>query len=59
MTLHIRNGSISAVVCGYAVDSANTLIWLEMAPQHPKLVGAIWADLVTSHRPWLQIGDTE
>ena len=53
MTIRIRNDSTSAVVRGYAVDSHNTIIWLELAPQHPKTIGAIWADLVVQQRPWL------
>jgi len=57
MTIRIRNDSTSAVVRGYALDSRNTVIWLELAPQHPKAIGAIWADLVQAQRPWLQIGD--
>lgn len=44
MTLRIRNDPTSAAVRGYAVDSQNTVIWLELAPQHPKTVGAIWAE---------------
>lgn len=57
MTIRIRNDSTSAVVRGYAVDSHNTLVWLELAPQHPKTIGAIWADQVVQQRPWLQLGD--
>ncbi len=57
MTIRIRNDSTSAVVRGYAVDSHNTLVWLELAPQHPKTIGAICADLVVQQRPWLQLGD--
>ena len=57
MTIRIRNDSTSAVVRGYAVDSHKTIVWLELAPQHPKTIGAIWADLVVQQRPWLQIGD--
>jgi hypothetical protein len=57
MTITIRNDSVAAVVRGYAVDSRNTIVWLELAPQHPKTIGAIWADLVVQQRPWLQIGD--
>lgn len=57
MTIRIRNDSTSAVVRGYAVDSHNTLVWLELAPQHPKTIGAIWADLVVQLRPWLQLSD--
>lgn len=57
MTIRIRNDSTSAVVGGYAVDSHNTLVWLELAPQHPKTIGAIWADLVVQQRPCLQLGN--
>jgi hypothetical protein len=35
------------------------LIWLEMAPQHPKTIGAIWADLVQAQHPWLNLGDSD
>jgi hypothetical protein len=57
MTITIRNDSVAAVVRGYIVDSRNTIVWLELAPQHPKTIGAIWADLVVQQRPWLQLGD--
>jgi len=57
MIFRIRNNSTSAVVRGYALDSQNTVIWLELAPQHSKTIGAIGADLVQSQRPWLQRGD--
>jgi hypothetical protein len=57
MTIRIRSDSTSAVVRGYAVDSHNTLVWLELAPQHPKTIGAIWVDQVVQQRPWLQLGD--
>jgi hypothetical protein len=59
MTIRIQNDSTSAVVRGFAVDSHHTVIWLEIAPQHPKTIGAIWADLVQAHRPWLQLGDSD
>ena len=59
MTIRIRNDSTSAVVRGYAVDSHKTIVWLELAPQHPKTIGAIWADLVVQQRPWLQLGDLD
>src|SRR5512146_2982386 len=57
MAIRIRNDSTSAVVRGYALDSRGTIIWLELAPQHPKAIGAIWADLVQAQRPWLRLGD--
>jgi hypothetical protein len=57
MTITIRNDSVAAVVRGYIVDSRNTIVWLELAPQHPKTIGAIWADLVVQQHPWLQLGD--
>jgi hypothetical protein len=59
MTIRIRNDSTSAIVRGYALDSRNTIIWLELAPQHPKTIGAIWADLVQSQHPWLQLSDQD
>ncbi len=59
MTIRIRNDSVSAVVRGYALDSHHTIVWLELAPQHPKTIGAIWADMVNAQKRWLQIGDME
>ncbi len=59
MTISIRNDSVSAVVRGYALDSNHTIVWLELAPQHPKTIGAIWADMVNAQKRWLQIGDME
>jgi hypothetical protein len=54
----IRNASTSVIVCGYGVASMTitdkegeehekrVVIWLELAPGHPKVLGAIWASLV-------------
>ncbi len=43
MTIRITNESISAVVRSYALaplEGGNVVVWLELAPQHPKVVGA-------------------
>lgn len=45
-TIRIQNDSASVLVRGYAYTGDGLLVWLEMAPQHPKLIGAIWASLV-------------
>lgn len=59
MTIRIANDSASVVARGYAVDHQGQVIWLELAPQHPKSLGAIWADLVQSQRPFLRLRDDE
>ncbi len=49
MSIRIYNNSVSAVVRSYAIaptDKANVVVWLDLAPQHPKVIGAIWASLV-------------
>jgi hypothetical protein len=59
MTIQISNESASAFVRGYAHTEDGLLVWLEMAPHHPKVVGAIWASLVNGHRTYLQLRDQE
>ena len=59
MTITISNDSASAFVRGYAHTEDGLLVWLEIAPQHPKLTGAIWASLVNGHRTYLQLRDEE
>ena len=49
MSIRITNNSVSAVVRSFALaplDQGDTIVWLELAPQHPKVIGAIWASLV-------------
>lgn len=58
LATRIRNASTSVIVCGYGVASMPIIdkegeeheklvvIWLELAPGHPKMLGAIWASLV-------------
>jgi hypothetical protein len=59
------NASASVTVRNYAhtidgnVSAANVFVWLELAPQHPKLTGAIWADLICGTRRYLQLQDDE
>ncbi len=62
MSIRITNNSVSAVVRSFAIaplDEGNTLVWLELAPQHPKVIGAIWASLVNSTREFLRLRDDE
>jgi hypothetical protein len=57
-TIRIHNNSVSAVARSYAVaptDGGNLIIWLELAPQHPKVIGAIWASLVNGNAEQLGI----
>lgn len=58
-TIRIQNDSASVLVRGYAYTLDGRLVWLEMAPQHPKLIGAIWASLVNGHKTYLQLKDNE
>jgi hypothetical protein len=55
MTIRIRNDSTSAVVRGYAVDSHHTVIWLEMAPQHPKTIVLLRSGLAPASLRYHQI----
>lgn len=59
MSIRISNASASALVRGYAHTEDGLLVWLELAPQHPKIIGAIWADLVKNHRSYLQLKDED
>jgi hypothetical protein len=48
-SIRIANNSVSAVVYGYAIaeiENEATVVYLDLAPQHPKVIGAIWASLV-------------
>jgi hypothetical protein len=62
MSIRITNNSASAVVRSYAIaplDDGDTIVWLELAPQHPKVIGAIWASLVNGSREILRLRDDE
>lgn len=59
MTIRISNASAEALVRSYAHTKEGLLVWLELAPLHPKIIGAIWADLVKNHRSYLQLEDEE
>lgn len=59
-TLRISNNSVSAVLSGYGlaeIDGQLTVIFLDLAPQHPKVAGAIWASLVSGSKEWLRLTD--
>jgi hypothetical protein len=59
MTTTISNDSASVFARGYAHTENGLIVWLEIAPQHPKLTGAIWASLVSGHHPYLQLTDND
>jgi hypothetical protein len=65
MSIRISNGQTSALVRSYALaeldEQGLTVVWLEIAPQHPKVLGAIWASLVTNSagRTGLRLTDDE
>jgi hypothetical protein len=41
------------------IERENVLVWVELAPGHPKAVGAIWATLVNGTGAFLEIYDRE
>ena len=57
MSIRISNSSVSTVVRGYAHTQAGLLVWLEMAPQHPKVVGAIRAEMTSNTQRYMQLRD--
>jgi len=59
MAIRISNSSAAAWVRGYVRTEDGMIVWLEMAPQHPKVIGAIWAEMVANQRRYLQLGDHE
>jgi len=63
MAIRIANQSVSAVAHSYALalldGQSPVVIWLDLAPQHPKVSGAIWASLVNGTREWLRLSDDQ
>ena len=62
MSIRIMNDSVSAVARSYAIaplEHSNLIVWLELAPQHPKVIGAIWASLVNGSSEVLRIRDDD
>ncbi len=55
----LANESAQVYLRSYAHTEDGLLVWLEIAPQHPKLTGAIWASLVNGHRAYLQLKDSD
>ena len=41
------------------VERENVLVWVDLAPAHPKAVGAIWATLVNGTGAFLEIYDRD
>ncbi len=61
-TIRIANNSVSVIVSGYAIaeiENEPTIVYLDIAPQHPKAVGAIWASLVNGSKEWLRLYDDQ
>jgi hypothetical protein len=59
MSILIGNASVTAVARGYAHTREGLVVWLELAPQHPKVSGAIRAELTSYTRRYLQLRDEE
>lgn len=60
--MRISNDSVSAAIRSYALaarDGASQVVWLELAPQHPKIAGAIWASLVNGAGELLYLNDEQ
>ncbi len=57
--MHIRNASASVVISGFALDHANRIILLDIAPMHPKKIGAIWAEMVSGSPRSMQLVDAD
>src|SRR5688572_23928014 len=58
LSLRISNNSVSAVITSCAIGTfagEQVIVYLDLAPQHPKTVGAIWASLVNNGQEWLEI----
>src|SRR3972149_524440 len=60
MSIRIHNNSVGAVAGSFAlapIDGNLVVVWLELAPQHPKVLGAIWASLVNGTKEQLGVTD--
>lgn len=55
MSTRISNGSVSAFVYGFACTGDGLVIWLDIAPQHPKTVGAIRSEMTSNTRKYMRI----
>jgi len=63
-TIRISNGGgASALVYSYAIsvekEKSPIIVWLELAPDHPKQIGAIWASLVGGDKELIRIWDED
>lgn len=60
--LRISNNSVSAVIAGCSIGTfagEEVVVYLDLAPQHPKTVGALWASLVNNGQEWLHINGAD
>ena len=57
--IRISNPSAGVAALGYALNPDNRIVWLDLAPDHPKRVEAIWAELVDGGGGWLRLVDED
>lgn len=57
--IRISNPSAGVTALGYALNPENQIVWLDLAPEHPKRVEAIWAEMVDGGGSWLRITDKD
>jgi len=57
--IRISNSSAGVAALGYALTPDNRIAWLDLAPEHPKRVEAIWAEMVDGGGGWLRITDED
>ena len=59
MSIRISNNSVSIFLRGYAYTPEGLLVWLDIAPQHVKSVGAIRAEMTSNTRKYMRLFDED
>ena len=59
MSIRISNSSVSIFLRGYAYTPEGLLVWLDIAPQHVKSVGAIRAEMTSNTRNYMRLFDDD
>ena len=57
--IRISNNSVSIFLRGYAYTPEGLLVWLDIAPQHVKSVGAIRAEMTSNTRKYMRLADED
>ena len=57
MSIRISNQSATLFLRGYAYTPEGLLVWLDIAPQHVKTVGAIRAEMTSNTRKYMRLFD--